>query len=231
MRALLPIALATIVLMAFIRLAGALFAGPLTAVFGGGERGFTLAQISASVVGEAAFLAVILLAYRAAKRPPLEPRSLAWGRPLGWLLTIVVTCLWVSSVTLEGPLRSEPVLEMSGFNFLGSAMAGLAGSFEEVLCRGILISFLARRGFGTWTQVLWSALFFGLAHVGWGIVAGEADFAAAMAAIIATGILGLALGAIFVAAGRCLTPVIAAHAMINVAVEPWLFLSLVASQV
>lgn len=229
--ALLLTAVATVALLATIRLTGAFVADPLTQILGGGDRGFALARISVSVIGEAVFLVALYLGFRTAKRPLLEPQCLSLGKPLGWLISIVLAVLWIWSVTVHGPLQSQPVLEISSFNFFGSAIAGLgAGSLEEVLYRGVLICFLARRGFRTWSQVISSALFFGFAHVGWGIIAGEVDLAAAMAAIVATSTLGLALGVMFVAAGRCLTPAIAAHAMINIAIEPWLFLSIVVNQ-
>jgi membrane protease YdiL (CAAX protease family) len=59
-----------------------------------------------------------------------------------------------------------------------------------------------------------------MAHLGWAAFTG--NLATGIAAAVFTAILGAALSFLFLWGGRSLWPCIAAHATINLAIEPWL---------
>lgn len=223
--------LGTLALMASIRVTGMVLTNPLAWVIGDGDRAVALVLISVSVIGQAAFISALFVASRRTSLPILAPNVFAAGKPLGWIIAIILVVFWVYGLTMDGaPLASQPIREVSVFNLAGSLLAGLgAGSLEEIFFRGVIITLLARNGFPVWSQVVASAILFGFAHVGWGLLTGTADVGAAVGAIVATTILGLTLGIIFVTAGRSLTPAIAAHVLINLLIEPWFVLAALAS--
>src|SRR5690606_9756731 len=72
-------------------------------------------------------------------------------------------------------------------------------------------------------QVLAAAVAFGLAHSVWVLLSRAARIIAPVA--IATTTLGAALGATYLLADRNVLPVIAAHIVINLVIEPSLLLS------
>jgi membrane protease YdiL (CAAX protease family) len=76
-------------------------------------------------------------------------------------------------------------------------------------------------------QVILSAVLFGLAHVGWGGLTGHLEIWPMIAAMAATMILGALLAVAYLASRRSLMPVIAGHAAIDMAIEPWLLLFMV----
>lgn len=217
----------TLAVMASIRLVGIVLTRPLTQTLGDNDRATAITLILVSVIAQALFIGVLFVARRSKPPSLLGPNAFALGKPLGWVIAIVLVIFWVFGLTMdEAPLGSQPILEASAFNLFASVLAGFgAGSLEEIFFRGVIIALLARNGFGVWSQVLLSAILFGFAHVGWGLISGTADAAAAIGAISATTILGLALGLVFVTAGRSLTPAIAAHIAINLIIEPWLVLA------
>jgi hypothetical protein len=72
-------------------------------------------------------------------------------------------------------------------------------------------------------QVVWSAVVFGAAHAIWGLVA--RNYRIAVGSMIATGLLGAALGVVYLASDRVVAPCIWAHIVINLVIEPWLLIA------
>jgi len=91
--------------------------------------------------------------------------------------------------------------------------------------RGFVMREAEAGGAPVWLQVVLSGLLFGLAHAGWGAIGGTSfNLGAAIGSTVSTGMLGLVLAGIYVAGRRSLMPVIAAHAAIDMIIEPWLIL-------
>lgn len=166
------------------------------------------ALISAIVVG----LALILLSN--SRKPVL---ALVWRSvPASILLGMAVgTATAIGFSLLVEPLISavtgEPV-DLSAFdgvrgnlpNYLVMLTLGLifGGIVEEVIFRGAVIGW-GSAGFGkhmAWPLAILSAVVFGLTHFyqGW-------------SGVIATGLMGMILGALYVLCSRRLLPCIAAH--------------------
>jgi hypothetical protein len=69
-------------------------------------------------------------------------------------------------------------------------------------------------------QVMASGAAFGLGHAMWGLLGRSFD--AALHAMVSTGILGVALGVVYLAADRSLAPCIVAHFIMTALTEPGL---------
>lgn len=156
-------------------------------------------------------------------------RDIGWGRPArfwGWVLAVAFAALYGGG-TLAGMIQAGAPAA-SDWSFFRIAIAlgiGIsAGICEEVVFRGFLMG-QARDGGAHWSvQVALSALLFGLAHAGWAAMGGHFDPAKVLGPVVATAILGLMLAITYLAGRRSLTPVIAAHGVIDVLIEPWLLL-------
>ena len=121
------------------------------------------------------------------------------------------------------PSVRENLVRPSFLKILGLAVAIAAGILEEVIFRKWLMDYLSDQGIGLLMQILASGLAFGLAHGVWGLLA--RSLRAAAGATVITGLLGVALGFVYIAAGRSVAPCIAAHFLINALIEPGLVLA------
>jgi hypothetical protein len=99
----------------------------------------------------------------------------------------------------------------------------VAGSLEEIVFRGLLMNGLQNIGIGAVLQIILSGVAFGLVHGIWALFRGS--WRAGLGAITATGILGAALGIVYIVGGRSLAPCVTAHFWINVFSEPGLMLA------
>ena len=114
------------------------------------------------------------------------------------------------------------------FNLYVSGVTAIGGGvFEEIVFRGVALSCLLSAGFSRAASILISAALFAASHAGW---LGDAPMTAAewiqaTSPIWGTFILAIALGFTFTESQGRLAPVIAAHAAINIVLEPWLLLS------
>ncbi|HET7650521.1 MAG TPA: CPBP family intramembrane glutamic endopeptidase [Gammaproteobacteria bacterium] len=144
------------------------------------------------------------------------------GSEWGWLLAMAVTTgfVWHSR---RFPAVREHMLRVSWFKLLALAVAVSAGILEEAVFRRQLMNSLQLHGWGTMAQILASGLAFGLVHGIWGLFG--RNLRAAAGATIATGLLGLALAAIYVASGRSLAPCVATHFAIDLLIEPGIMLA------
>lgn len=159
-------------------------------------------------------------------------RDLGWrrGAPLaGWVVALAVVVLYCA-FTLAGPaMRHAPILTDWSLFRVGTALAiGIsAGICEETIFRGFVMTQARDGGAGPVVQVVLSAVLFGCAHFGWGGLTGSFQIWAMVASIVATIFLGTMLAVTYLAAKRSLMPVIAAHAVIDMVIEPWLLLFMV----
>lgn len=155
--------------------------------------------------------------------------DIGFGRPAriwGWVLALLFAALYGGG-TLSGMMHaSAPVTTDWSFFRIAIALGiGIsAGICEETVFRGFVMT-QARDGGAHWIiQILLSAVLFGAAHMGWGGMSGHVQMQQMIGAMSATAILGLMMAVSYVAGGRSLTPVILAHGIIDVLVEPWLLL-------
>jgi hypothetical protein len=155
--------------------------------------------------------------------------DIGFGRPAriwGWLLALAFAALYGGG-TLMGMMKAgAPVTADWSFFRIAIALGiGIsAGICEETVFRGFIMT-QARDGGAHWIiQILLSALLFGAAHLGWGGMSGHVQMQQMIGAMSATAILGLMMAITYVAGGRSLTPVIVAHGIIDILIEPWLLL-------
>lgn len=127
----------------------------------------------------------------------------------------VIVALLYAGVTVAGnPIVAANVFEPSWLKLLAIIATGLvAGVVEETIFRGYVMDTLARLGRGRVVQVLVSAVTYSLVHPSGPL------------ALLFTFVLGAALAVVFLIGGRSLTPVILSHGLVNVIIEPGLFLS------
>jgi uncharacterized protein len=144
------------------------------------------------------------------------------GNSIGWISAAIVTGLFVWQ-SLRLPSVRANLFRPSYLKALGVAVAVSAGILEEVVFRKLLMDYVRDHGLAEVAQILVSGLAFGAAHGIWGLFGRSVR--AALGATVATGILGAALGVVYVVSGRSLAPCIAAHFAINALIEPGLVLA------
>jgi uncharacterized protein len=159
-----------------------------------------------------------LAAIPAARRPTLAFLSGTWRRSvvIGLVAGLVVGGSSLIYEPLLGELLGDPI-DLSAFAgvrgnlqaYLGLLAVGIVvgGIFEEFLFRGFVIgwgSALLGERAAPWLA-LGSAVAFGMAHAYQGPTG-----------MIATGLVGAMLGAVYILAGRKLLPAMLCHAFINV---------------
>ncbi len=144
------------------------------------------------------------------------------GTVAGWLLAAAVVGVFVWYSARLASVRAN-LLRPSFLKLLALAVAVAAGILEEVVFRKWLMDYLLAEGIGPALQVLASGLVFGLAHGVWGLMG--RSFRTALRAMMVTGVLGAALGLVYIVSGRSLASCIAAHFLINALIEPGLMLA------
>ena len=144
------------------------------------------------------------------------------GTVAGWVLAAAVAGVFVWYSARLASVRTN-LLRPSFLKLLALAVAVAAGILEEVVFRKWLMDYLLAHGIGPVLQVLASGLVFGLAHGVWGLMGRSVR--TALRAMMATGVLGAALGLVYIVSGRSLAPCIAAHFLINALIEPGLVLA------
>ncbi len=190
---------------------------------GAPDRSLALVKIAGALIAEGSVIAVALIVFRRYGLPPFEHPLAERARRAGWIAAGVMWMVWALPLIIQAPEGIE-VLELSGFNILGSLLAGPgAGAAEEIIFRGLLMSLLAWGGWKIVPRVILTAAMFGLAHAGWGLLSGE--WRAGLFAMAGTTVLGLVLGVVYVLSGRRLLPPLILHAAINLIIEPWLVLA------
>lgn len=144
------------------------------------------------------------------------------GTSLGWALALVVTTIFVAYSVRLPSVRAN-LFRPSWLKLLALGMALAAGILEEAFFRRMLMNYLQGQGVGVVLQILASGLAFGMAHGIWGLFG--RSWRAALGAIVVTGILGVALAVVYVAADRSVAPCIVGHFLIDAFIEPGVVLA------
>jgi hypothetical protein len=142
----------------------------------------------------------------------------------GWILALLAVIGFVHFSRRLPSVRAN-LFRPSWLKLLAVLVAVASGFCEEMIFRKWLMDLLQHKGYGPVLQLAGSAVAFGLAHAVWGLMRGS--LRAALGAMIATGALGLALAAIYLASHRIVLPCITAHFLINLLIEPGLVLAAV----
>ena len=143
--------------------------------------------------------------------------------PVGWIAALVVAIAFIAMSMRSYPLIRERVFSLSAIKLVAIVFAFMSGILEELWFRRLPMDWAQAHGWGLVVQVLLSALLFGAAHAIWGLFARNARVA--IGSMIATGLLGAALGIVYLLSNRVLAPCIWAHTGINLVIEPWLLLA------
>jgi hypothetical protein len=168
-----------------------------------------------------------LILFLRARGRSLADLGLSKKSPLpGWILAALMTALYVWLV-FNSALRGQTgMAELSVFRIFTSLAAGLSAGFvEEIFFRGFIMNQLKWSGFGPAAQVIISALCFGFAHVGWGLLAAKPQVNVAVGAMVTTTFLGVLYGLVYLSSRRSLLPVIVGHAFMDILIEPWLIMT------
>lgn len=156
-------------------------------------------------------------------RPPGFLRDLGFlsgpaGTPLAWILALAVAFAYATYTVRNNPLVREHWRALSAAKLLGVTAAVGAAVVEEAFFRRVIMDAVLSAGGGSLVQVVVSGLVFGLAHGVYGIVTGR--LAVGLGVMIATGTVGIALGAVYVIGERSLAPVIVSHFIITATIQP-----------
>lgn len=143
-----------------------------------------------------------------------------------WVLALAGAAGYSAYTLRAVPFVNEHRFELSPLKLLGIWAGVAAAIVEELIFRQALMDLLAGWGTHVVLQILISAVAFGAAHTTWVLLRG--DVRIALPVVTSTTILGGLLALVYVVAERNVLPAIAAHALINVAIEPWLILGAVA---
>lgn len=144
-----------------------------------------------------------------------------------WAGALVVCLGYVAYATRAFPTIRANFFTLNLMKLVAVLFAIVTGTVEEVYFRKLLMDWAAHQDIAEIGQVALSAVVFGAAHGIWGIFAKQ--WRMAIGATVATGLLGLLLAIIYLAAARHVAPCIWAHMLINLAIEPWLILAAASS--
>jgi len=143
--------------------------------------------------------------------------------PLGYVAALLVALLFTATSARRLPSVRANLLRPSWLKLLALGFAIAAGILEEIAFRPMLMNYLFGRGVGPILQILASALGFGIIHGIWAFFGG--NWRAGLGAVTATSLLGAALAAVYLIAGRSVAPCVAAHFLLDIFVEPGLVLA------
>jgi len=146
-----------------------------------------------------------------------------------WAAAAVLMVLYAGYSASASPIIRRHMVSpsrWSGFaavRLFAIPMALVSGFFEEAFFRKMLMDVAMNHGATVSAQIALSAVAFGAVHAVWGVIGG--NLRGALGAMLATGVLGAALAAVYLLGGRSIGPCIAAHAAINLLLEPWLIIA------
>lgn len=152
----------------------------------------------------------------------------AFDIPLAWAVAILVSICYIIYTAHMIPIVRQNLFNFnSWFKLLGVYAAFSGGIVEELVFRQMLMNWLDTSGINVILQIIISALAFGFLHFSWSLFGGNIKIG--IASTMSTIVLGASLAFIYVIAERNVLPVIIAHMIINLFVEPWLILNAVSS--
>jgi hypothetical protein len=156
--------------------------------------------------------------------------DIGWRRPAArrsWILAIAVAALMAGSALASLGKNAQLLTDWSFYRIsLGIVLGGSAGICLETIFRGFVMTQARDAGLPVILQVTLSAVLFALAlnRMAWSGIPGHPDIWAVVGTIVSSTILGTAFGIIYVIGNRSLNPAIAAHAAIDMVVEPGMIL-------
>lgn len=152
----------------------------------------------------------------------------AFDIPLAWVVAILVSICYIIYTAHMIPIVRQNLFNFnSWFKLLGVYAAFSSGIVEELVFRQMLMNWLDTSGINVILQIIISALAFGFLHFSWSLFGGNIKIG--IGSTMSTIVLGASLAFIYVIAERNVLPVIIAHMIINLFVEPWLILNAVSS--
>jgi hypothetical protein len=144
-----------------------------------------------------------------------------------WILAMVVAALMAGGALASLGKTAQLLTDWSFYRIsLGIVLGGSAGICLETIFRGFVMTQARDAGLPTILQITLSAVLFAVAlnRMAWSGVPGSPDVWAVVGTIISSTILGIAFAIIYVIGNRSLNPAIAAHAAIDMVVEPGMIL-------
>lgn len=143
--------------------------------------------------------------------------------PLAWTLALAVAAGYILASVISLPRIGRHLFSITALKLLAIPFSFVTGVFEELFFRKWLMDLAQGGGNALLAQMLLSAVLFGAVHGIWGLFGRSLRTAAS--AMLFTGALGLALAFVYVLSGRQVAPCVWSHTLINLAIEPWLLLS------
>jgi uncharacterized protein len=156
--------------------------------------------------------------------------DIGWRRAAtrrSWILAIVVATLMAGSALASFGKPAQLLTDWSFYRIsLGLVLGGSAGICLEMIFRGFVMTQARDAGLPVILQITLSAVLFTLAlnRMAWSGFPGHPEFWAVVGTTASSTVLGVALAIIYVIGNRSLNPAIAAHAAIDMVVEPGMIL-------
>jgi hypothetical protein len=157
-------------------------------------------------------------------------RDIGWRRPAtqrSWILAVVVAVLMAGSALASFGKTAQLLIDWSFYRIsLGVVLGGSAGICLETIFRGFCMTQARDAGLSVTLQITLSAVLFALAlnRMAWSGFPGHPEFWAVVGTTASSTVLGVAFAIIYVIGNRSLSPAIAAHAAIDMVVEPGMIL-------
>lgn len=228
-----PIALAEVILIASVGLYALTRAVTIglsdVALFGwifDGERQVLASAVARSVVVFVIYLGALALLFRNRIVRGLFTALLSPAARAGWIFALITAAIQIAILASFFIRDLSIVWELSLFNLYMSLATAVGGGVgEELLFRGYIVTRLKAGGFSSATQVLVSGALFGLVHASWSATQNGAGLVQVLSPVLGTFALGALLARAFQLSGYRLLPVVVAHGLINLVIEPALILS------
>jgi hypothetical protein len=153
-------------------------------------------------------------------------RDIGWRGPAtrrSWILAIVVAVLMAGSALASLGKTAQLLTDWSFYRIsLGIVLGGSAGICLETIFRGFVMTQARDAGLSVILQITLSAVLFAVAlnRMAWSGYPGDPEFWAVVGTTASSTVLGVAFAIIYVIGNRSLNPAIAAHAAIDMVVEP-----------
>lgn len=141
---------------------------------------------------------------------------------------MLIAAAYIGFAVRNVPPVARTWLRLDWRKLIVFAAAIAAATVEEAVFRRIVIDTVRSQGGGALLQIAASAVTFGAAHSIFGLIKRNAQ--AAWRAALITGILGAALGVVYILGERSLAPCIAAHFLITLALEPGLLMAAITDE-
>lgn len=143
--------------------------------------------------------------------------------PRGWVIAGIIVAIEIGTLVLFFLPDPAVLFQISLFSLITAAISALDGVTQEVVFRGYLLRRLNAVGFGKGFQIFMSGLAFGALHFNYG-GAGSGTMEQMIPALGTFG-LGAALAFACQESDYKILPVVAAHVLIILILQPWLALA------